>query len=37
MCGHPFKRIFSRAEKSFSRADGIYIHTFPLEIRFSSR
>ncbi|MDO5948231.1 hypothetical protein, partial [Burkholderia cepacia] len=37
VCGHPFKRIFSRAEKSFSRADGIHIHTFTPEIRFSPR
>ncbi|CAN0644442.1 hypothetical protein BCEP27_30827 [Burkholderia cepacia] len=37
VCGHPFKCIFSRAEKSFSRADGIHIHTFTPEIRFSPR
>ncbi len=34
VCGHSSKQTFSRADKPFSRADDIYIHTCRREIRF---
>ncbi|ABB06420.1 hypothetical protein Bcep18194_C7376 [Burkholderia lata] len=34
VCGHPPEQTFSRAEKYFSGADGIYINTFQSKLRF---
>ncbi|SOT42869.1 hypothetical protein F01_420915 [Burkholderia cenocepacia] len=37
VCRHSLKQTFSAADKSFSRADSIYIHTHSQEIRFSGK